>query len=137
MSDCIFCKIVKGEIPSEKIYEDEYTFAFLDIHPNNLGHTLVVTKDHFENIYTTPDEEFCRLMLTVKKMATAIKHGLDADGINIVMNNEKAGGQDVFHTHIHVIPRFSNDGGYHGRHLIYKEGESKAVSAKIKKELEK
>ncbi len=133
MPECIFCKIIKGEIPSEKVYDDEYSFAFLDIHPNSHGHTLVIPKDHFENIYTIPEEEWCRLMITAKKLAVAIKHGLDTDGINIAMNNEKAANQDVFHAHIHVIPRFNDDGFYHGRHLEYKEEEKKEVSAKIKK----
>src|SRR5581483_2190419 len=109
MQDCVFCKIVSGEIPAEKVYEDEYTLAFMDIHPSNPGHVLVIPKDHFENLYTIPDEELCRLMLSVKKVAIAVKHGTLADGIHLVMNNEKPGGQLVFHAHIHIIPRYIED----------------------------
>ncbi len=136
MEDCIFCKIIKGEIPSEKIYEDDYSFSFLDIKPSSSGHALVIPKDHFENLYTLPDEELCRLMISVKKVATALKHGLDADGINLVMNNEAGAGQLVYHAHIHIIPRLINDKDFHfGRHVQYKEGEMKEVAEKIRKEI--
>ena len=135
MSDCIFCKIVSEEISSEKIYEDEYTMAFLDSMPSNPGHTLVIPKDHFENIYGLPDEDICRLMISVKKVATAVKNGVDADGLNISMNNESAAGQVIFHAHIHIIPRFIEDGHKLFGHKPYKEGEAKKVAEKIRKEL--
>lgn len=133
--NCIFCKIVDGTIPAHKIFEDEETLAFLDIHPNNHGHTLIIPKDHFENIYGTPPETLCRMMLVVQKMAVAVKNGVDADGINIVMNNESAAGQEVPHGHIHVIPRFNEDGFKHWGHNPYKEGEIDVVQEKILKEL--
>jgi histidine triad (HIT) family protein len=137
MPDCLFCKIGRDEISSEKFYEDDYTYAILDIHPSSKGHSLIIIRDHFENIYTIPDEELCRWMMSVKKVAIGIKHALDADGINLVMNNEPAAGQLVFHCHMHIVPRFVDDTDFHfGRHLPYKEGEVKEIAEKIRKELE-
>ncbi|MDO8482831.1 MAG: HIT family protein [bacterium] len=107
--DCIFCKIVSGELPSSKIYEDENVLAFLDIHPVNPGHTLVVTKKHFEGIHDTPDDLICKIVLTAKKIAGAIQSKLGADGVNIGMNNGKEAGQIVFHSHIHIMPRYGDD----------------------------
>ncbi|MEI6478666.1 MAG: HIT family protein [bacterium] len=130
--DCIFCKIISGDIPSEKIYEDYWSLAFLDINPVNHGHTLVIPKDHFENIYTTPDETLARLLLATKKVTLAIKEALDAEGITISMNNEPAGGQVIFHTHFHVVPRFENDGLKLWPQKKYNEGEMKDISEKIK-----
>ena len=130
--DCIFCKIIKGEIPSSKIYEDATTFAFLDISPVNLGHTLVIPKNHYVNIYETPEEIISDMMKTVKKISHAIKDGLKADGINVNMNNDPAAGQVVLHSHIHVIPRIANDGfrPWHGQRE-YLEGEKEVVVDKI------
>lgn len=108
--DCIFCKIISGEIPSHKIYEDDWTVAFLDIAPSSYGHTLVIPKDHFENIYTLPDESLARLTLTAKKVSIALKHALECAGINLIMNNEKGAEQTIFHAHINIVPRKENDG---------------------------
>lgn len=110
MTDCIFCKIIEGEIPSNKIYEDEDTFAFLDIKPVNIGHTLVVPKRHSRNLMNIDDESLSRTINVVKKVAIALKKSLNADGVNMGMNNEPGAGQVVFHTHFHVIPRFKDDG---------------------------
>lgn len=127
----IFEKIVAGEISCTKIYEDENTFAFLDISPNNYGHTLVIPKQAYKNIYEIPDTIGAHLFATVRKIAIAIKKAVEADGINIIMNNESAAGQIVFHAHIHIIPRFENDGGYHGKHLTYPEGKAQEIAEKI------
>lgn len=135
MDNCIFCKIVKGELPSHKVYEDEHTLAFLDIRPVNLGHTLVIPKDHFENIYTLPDETMARLSLAVKKVAIAVKQGVDADGINIGMNNEASAGQVVFHAHIHIIPRIEGDGLHLWPQHDYKENEVADVADQIRRAL--
>lgn len=113
MTDCIFCKIVSGDIPSIKIYENDSVYAFADIHPVNLGHTLVVPKKHYENLYSTPDLELSEMISVAKKIANAAKEILPADGINIEMNNDGAAGQIVFHSHIHVIPRKNDDGFRH------------------------
>ncbi|MBI2627590.1 HIT family protein [Candidatus Nomurabacteria bacterium] len=132
MSDCIFCKIVKGEIPCQKVYEDKTTLAFLDITPVNIGHSLVIPRKHYINIYETPEEILLDMMKTVKKISHAIKEGLNADGINVTINNDPAAGQAVFHSHIHVIPRIANDGfgSWHGKRL-YQKGEEKVVVKKI------
>lgn len=127
----IFEKIVAGEIPCYKVYEDSETFAFLDINPSQYGHTLVITKQPFKNIYEIPGEIAGQLFQTVQKIAAAVKKATESDGINIVMNNESAAGQIVFHAHIHIIPRFENDGGYHGKHLTYPEGKAVEVQNKI------
>ncbi len=135
MNDCIFCKIVKGEIPSSKLYEDSGALAFLDINPVNIGHALVIPKKHFKNILETPEDVIAHMMKIVKK----VSHGLEAlkpDGININMNNKEAAGQVIFHSHIHVIPRYKGDGFelWHGR-IKYKEEEKEEVAKKIIKAL--
>ncbi len=108
MESCVFCKIVNGEIPSTKIYEDENVLAFLDIKPVNPGHTLVIPKKHYENIHDMPDEMVARVAVTAKKIADAIiKTG--ARGVNIGMNNGVHAGQIVFHAHVHVMPRYGKD----------------------------
>ena len=132
MEDCIFCKIIRGDIPAEKIYGDDAVFAFLDIHPVNYGHTLVVPKKHAENIYDISKEEFAKVMERVHMLAPKIKEAIGADGINIGMNNDPAAGQLVFHAHIHIIPRFENDGHRHWHGEPYKEGEVEATAKKIR-----
>lgn len=136
MKDCIFCKIVRGEVPAYKIYEDEEILAFLDINPVHEGHTLVIPKDHFENIYTLPQETLARLTLATQKVAIAVKNGVEASGINIVMNNEHDAGQLVFHAHLHVIPRAQNDGLAHWPQKPYEPGVASAIEKKIKDALE-
>ncbi len=134
--DCIFCKIIRKEIPATHIYEDEHVIAFLDIKPNNLGHSLVVPKEHFPNIYTTPDEVLSRLIAATKKVAIAVKKGVAADGINITNNNEPDAGQLVFHTHIHVIPRYSTDGFRHWpAKTTFTQEQFKETAEKIREEL--
>ncbi len=107
--DCIFCKIIKGDIPSEKIYEDDDTYAFLSIGPINKGHTLVIPKDHHLSVFDCPRETFEKVMSVVHKLSPIVRDALGADGINIGMNNEAAAGQEVFHMHAHIIPRFEGD----------------------------
>ena len=133
MNECVFCKIAKGEIPADKIYEDDNFFAFLDINPVNPGHVLVVPKNHYENIYSAPDEILCDIGSLVKKISIAVKQGVNADGINIIMNNESAAGQIVSHAHFHIIPRFADDGLRHwiGKPYANKEETSK-IAEKIK-----
>lgn len=135
MSDDIFLKIIAGEIPAHKVYEDEYTYAFLDATPNNPGHTLVIPKERYKDIYEIPEEVLSHVMNTVKKVAIAVKKATNADGINIGMNNEPAAGQLVFHAHIHVIPRFKDDGLKHWGRKEYKEGEAEKVAESIRAEL--
>ncbi len=130
--ETIFDKILKGEIPSHKVYEDEHTFAFLDIAPINKGHTLVIPKNATRNILTADKDTFVHVMKTVHMLAPKIKEAVGADGINIGINNEAAAGQEVFHLHVHIMPRFENDGYKHWGHTEYKGGEDLEVLEKIK-----
>jgi len=129
----IFTKIIKGEIPCAKIYEDDHVFAFLDINPINLGHTLVIPKESYENIFEIPNEILEKMIVIAKQIAIKQKEVLNADGINIGMNNGKDAGQEVFHAHIHVIPRYKNDGYklWHGK--VYESEEQKnEIQKKLK-----
>jgi histidine triad (HIT) family protein len=103
---CKFCKIARKELSSSRIYEDEDVMAFLDIRPLNEGHTLVIPKKHYETIYNAPDEEIGHLFKIVKKVACAVKKSVGAEGITISQHNERAAGQDIFHVHVHVLPRY-------------------------------
>ena len=135
MDDCIFCKIAAGQIPADIIYEDGDTVAFLDIRPNNPGHALVIPRVHTKNIFEISDQGLETLMKTVKRVAEGVRVGMKADGVNIAMNNEPAAGQVVFHTHMHIIPRFTEDGYKHWPHKEYSEGESARVAERIRKSL--
>ncbi len=132
MGDCIFCKIVRGEVPSNKVYEDQDTIAFLDIRPNNPGHSLVIPKKHSENLYDMDDHALAAVMRSAQKVAIAVKKAVNADGINLAMNNESAAGQVVFHPHLHVIPRFAEDGYRHWPQKAYQAGEAEAIAEKIR-----
>jgi histidine triad (HIT) family protein len=101
---CTFCKIVRNEAPASPVYEDDKVIAFLSIRPINIGHTLVVPKKHYKNIYEMPEEEVAHLYKIVKKVAYAVKNAVSAEGIRIVQNNGEAAGQVIFHLHVHVIP---------------------------------
>lgn len=106
MSDCIFCKIIKGEIPSEKVYEDDHTLAFLDIHPNSKGHSLVIPKEHHPDLLQTPETVRNNLTNALVKTSEIIKKKYAPTGMNITSNIGRSAGQVVFHTHIHIIPRY-------------------------------
>ena len=110
MNECIFCKIVHKEIPATIVYEDEDVLVFMDIGPIVKGHALVIPKNHYDPVTETPDEILAKLHLTAKKMADAQMNALGADGVNIMQNNGKASGQEVPHIHVHVIPRYEDDG---------------------------
>ena len=133
--DCLFCKIISGEIPATKIYEDETTLAFLDINPVNPGHTLIIPKKHSRNIFDIEKEDLITVTNNIQKIAKAIKKGLNPEGINILNNNEPVAGQIIFHTHFHIIPRFTGDGLKQWKGTTYSEGESKKVAKEIKAKL--
>ena len=135
MDSCLFCKIVRGEIPAEKVYEDADTFAFLDIKPVNPGHTLVVPKEHYANIFEVPDALVTKMIATVKKIAHGVRDGLGVQDINIAMNNGEHSGQTVFHAHMHVIPRHEGDGHLPWKGTPYKENEADLIAQKIQKAL--
>lgn len=109
MSDCIFCKIAAGEIPSATIYEDEDFRVILDLGPATKGHALILPKQHFADITQMPEELTAKAFVLAKKIVTFMKGALPSDGYNIVQNNGEAAGQTVFHFHIHLIPRYTND----------------------------
>ena len=108
-SECIFCKIVAGEIPSFKIYEDEHTLAFMDINPANEGHALAIPKMHATDVHEVPDEVLARTAVTAKRVAGAIERTLHPRGLNLIQANGPAAGQSVFHFHIHLMPRRKGD----------------------------
>lgn len=132
MQDCLFCKIVRGEIPSHKVYEDNETLAFLDIHPSSTGHTLIVPKAHATNIFDITPESWGAVAETARVVSKVLERALEADGINLMMNNREHAGQVIDHPHIHLIPRFKNDGLKLFSHHDYKEGEAEMVAEKIR-----
>ena len=109
MDNCIFCKIIAGTIPSAKVYEDDNFVAFMDINPIACGHTLVIPKTHCRNALDTPDSVAAGFYPVIVKVANAVKKACNADGINIMQFNEPAAGQEVFHSHVHIIPRKEGD----------------------------
>ncbi len=131
--NCLFCKIVSGEIPCNKIYEDKNFLAFLDINPVSKGHTLVIPKKHSQNILDIDEEILKDLIIIVQKLSKQIKTALKSDGINIIMNNEPTAGQIIFHTHIHIIPRFLNDELKHWPSKKYTEKEFLTTAKQIRK----
>ena len=108
-SNCIFCKIANGEIPSKTLYEDDSFRVILDISPASKGHSIILPKTHASNIYELPDKEASEIMIVAKKVATVLKDTLCCDGMNILQNNGESAGQTVFHLHVHLIPRYHND----------------------------
>ena len=109
MSDCNFCKIANGEIPSATLYEDEDFRVILDLGPASKGHALILPKAHAANIYEISDDMAAKAMILAKKMATKMTEALKCDGFNIVQNNGEPAGQTVFHFHMHLIPRYEGD----------------------------
>jgi len=110
MENCLFCKIVKEEIPAMKVYEDDEVIAFLDIRPVNPGHTLVIPKEHHPSLSETPDNVAAALMRVIPQLSKAIMKAVGTDSFNLGVNNGPLAGQIVDHTHLHIMPRFENDG---------------------------
>lgn len=108
--DCIFCKIANGEIPSRTLYEDEKFRVILDLNPATRGHALIMPKDHASNLYELPEESAGAVMVLAKKLAAVMNERLQCDGLNLIQNNGEAAGQTVSHFHLHMIPRYVNDG---------------------------
>ena len=109
MDSCIFCKIIAGELPSHKLYEDEKTIAILDIFPIARGHTLIIPKVHSETLYDIQVEDAQAVGATVSRVTKAVKQVLKCDGVNVYQANEKIAMQEIMHVHFHVIPRFEGD----------------------------
>ena len=123
MSGCIFCKIIKGEIPSHTVYEDDYVLAFLDIHPHAKGHTVVIPKKHIENLKDVGKEDWSNILEGVRQTVNKIEEVLSPDGINIGINDREVAGQVVPHIHFHIFPRFEGDGGGSVHSIINNKGD--------------
>ncbi len=108
--DCIFCRIVAGDAPSTKIYEDDVALAFMDIYPWAQGHCLVICKEHFPNIFEISEEALVGVAKAARRLAPAIRSGLNAEGLNLLQSNGEAAWQTVGHFHVHLIPRWQGDG---------------------------
>jgi histidine triad (HIT) family protein len=117
--DCIFCRIANGSVPSKTIYEDDEFRVILDLGPATKGHALILPKDHYADIYEIPEDTAADAMKLAKRMAAVMKEKLHCDGFNIVQNNGEAAGQTVKHFHIHLIPRYRDD----GQHILWEPGE--------------
>ena len=120
--NCIFCKIANGDIPSRTLYEDENFRVILDLAPATKGHALILPKSHFKNLYEISDEVAAKVLPLAKKMANTMTEKLGCDGFNIIQNNNEIAGQTVFHFHMHLIPRYEND----GQNLVMKANEASA-----------
>ncbi|AIF42709.1 HIT family protein [Virgibacillus sp. SK37] len=133
--DCIFCKILNGDIPSAKVYEDEYVYAFLDISQVTKGHTLVIPKQHTKNIYETSPEVAKELFARIPGIANAIKKVYNPIGMNLLNNNEAPADQSVFHLHIHIIPRYGEGDGYSSNWTVHADDYTSEELQKIAGEI--
>ena len=124
--DCIFCKLANGDIPTNKVYEDEDFTAILDLGPATKGHTLILPKEHADCLFDLPDETAAKLLPLAKKLGKKLSDCLHADGMNVIQNNGEVAGQSVLHYHLHLIPRYKND----GQHLLWKPGKMSDEEAK-------
>ena len=130
--NCIFCKIVRGDIPCFKVYEDNYTLAFLDIAPVRPGHVLVIPKFHFTNLDDVDEVMLASMVRTAQRVGVAMKKALGTKGYNIIINNGSVAGQLIDHCHIHLIPRQEKDGLAPWPQGKYADGEASKIAAKIK-----
>lgn len=133
--DCVFCKILDGEIPSANVYEDDHVYAFLDISQVTKGHTLVIPKTHSQNIYETSPEVARELFARMPKIANAIKEVYKPIGMNLLNNNEAPADQSVFHLHIHLIPRYGDGDGYSSNWTVHADDYSSEDLQQIAKEI--
>ncbi len=133
---CLFCKMVAGQIPVTKIYEDEVVLAFLDIGPISDGHTLVIPKQHFEKLHDCPPELLGRVGSQLGKIAGAVTAAMNSDGYNVLCNNGRTAGQHIEHLHFHIIPRNTGDGVF-DRWPAYKyeQGKIELIAEEIRKNL--
>lgn len=134
-ADCLFCKIISGEIPSFRVYEDDAVLAFLDIKPVNPGHVIVVPKKHSEGFHDADEETLKRLIVATQKVANGVANAMETPGFNIEENNGTIAGQVIQHLHFHIVPRRPDDGLRHWPGTAYAEGAVAAVQEKIKKAL--
>ncbi|MEI6378961.1 MAG: HIT family protein [Candidatus Falkowbacteria bacterium] len=133
--ECIFCKIVAGELPAHKIYEDDYVLAFLDIAPVNPGHVLVITKRCVKNMEEIDDVQLSYVMHVVRKIGITLKKTLAVQGYNVIINNGAVAGQLIEHFHCHVIPRQAGDGLMNWPQKTYPDDEAKKMAARLAADL--
>ncbi len=135
-SDCIFCKIAGGDIPSLRLLETPDTLAFLDVNPLAPGHALLIPKGHYQGILDTPEDVWQSLAGRLPELARAVMRSTGATGLNVLQNTGRSSGQAVFHLHIHLIPRCAGDGlGYRWNAGAYPEGQAEDMQSKIISEL--
>jgi histidine triad (HIT) family protein len=137
MRDCVFCRIVAGRVPAARVLETPKVLAFLDLAPVNYGHTLVIPKVHYQDLFDLPDEVWMEIGRVSRRVAQALKETLFAQGINLGMNISPAAGQVVFHAHLHVIPRYFTDGLKLFPQEDYKPGDLEKVGRQLRETLEK
>jgi histidine triad (HIT) family protein len=131
--DCIFCKVLAGEIPSERVYEDDHTVAVMDINPWTRGHAVVIPRKHAENLFEIEDSELEHVAVAAKRLATKMRDTLGCDGVNLLQSNGRAAWQTIFHLHMHVIPRYEDDPlRLPGQPLQPAEGELAEVAAELR-----
>ena len=130
--DCIFCNIVSGKASAVKVFEDENSLAFLDIHPLNPGHTLVIPKKHYPSMVEMPTDEVGRIFTSVAKVMRGVRKAAKADGINIGQSNGRAASQEVFHMHVHIIPRHNHEMPGFPERKIASEADLQQIGNQIK-----
>lgn len=136
VDDCIFCKIVEGQIPAVKVYEDDVVLAFLDVGPVSDGHTLVIPKQHCESVHECPPQLLAQLASRLANITQAVKTAVNSDGYNLLCNNGRAAGQLVNHLHFHIIPRNTGDAVFNQwPSYKYPEGKVEQIAARIKENL--
>ena len=136
VEDCLFCKMVAGQIPVTKIYEDDIVLSFLDIGPISDGHTLVIPKQHYEKIHLCPPELLAQVTLRFGNIAEAVSVAMNSEGYNILCNNGRAAGQVIDHLHFHIIPRMTGDGVFNSwPSYKYSEGQIDTIAEQIRKNL--
>jgi len=136
VNDCVFCKMVAGQIPVTKIYEDDIVLSFLDIGPISNGHTLVIPKQHFEKLHECPAEILGQVGSRLGNIAKAVAAAMNSEGYNVLCNNGRAAGQLVEHLHFHIIPRSTGDGVFNRWPAYqYEQGRIEAIAAKIRENL--
>lgn len=134
--DCVFCSIVDGDERAYRVYEDEQTLAFLDVNAIADGHTLVIPRRHHPHLTDMDDEETAAMFTTVRRVASAIESAIDPDGINVFQSNGRAAGQDVFHVHAHVVPRYADDGfGFAPSRYALEPDEGERIAGRLREEL--
>jgi histidine triad (HIT) family protein len=135
MMDCPFCQIARHQAPAQIVYEDDRTVAFLDINPVSRGHTLVIPKGHYPDLFELSPGDWQAVALTAQRVAKAIKAGLGAEGLNLLQSNGPVAGQVVFHFHLHLIPRYRGDGLRLGHRSPYREQDFPETARRIREAL--